>query len=605
MGQSNYRGTIQIQEQGRNVGELISGEILIQEVSKRLQCKEIRVGFRLNETSPKIGGTLCLPGERWEVGGSYRYPFSVTIPGGSLPQTKKLLLVACVDLIGPEEDLELTREIDFNKSEGDFWSWNQEGSFSLSSITIDRPAQVLRYQRDDQRWEQSLWEFKEKGPRRAPPGAEGFKIPEAILREVATRLGLTSDWWKKIIHCCKILLNFEPREYLPKEEGKGEIVVNNILRPIQFESIELWSREEAAEKLFSTQEGGSWQPGESYQYPFRIMPRKKTRGWPVLFLRVKLSEPFDLSLSALSQSATKKEDFSFYAQNSGASVQHVESGTTIRRNFFDLFLLDSKNAQLYKGQEQEGKLSLPSAPKTCACDALTLTPFWEVSSGSTKKSQKLPAISLAKKTKWAANDSYEYPFGLSLSRQPSTYRGKLFQINWFLSAYADIPWALDIEEHFPFELLAKEDEEPFLGSLYQPHEKEEKRPEALFKEVSARLFGSDAASLSLSSREVVPTERIGLSVRLPSACKLSIGLIGQEELRFSPKKTQTLYEQWQDATSPNQEVQVQLAVPASAPFTLEETLCAVTWRIEIALPGIKVPIPITVKPGRLQADPYR
>jgi len=48
------------------------------------------------------------------------------------------------------------------------------------------------------------------------------------------------------------------------------------------------------------------------------------------------------------------------------------------------------------------------------------------------------------KGEWKAGQDLSFPFELTVPRGPSTYEGTLVNIGWFISATANIPWALDV-----------------------------------------------------------------------------------------------------------------------------------------------------------------
>jgi len=82
--------------------------------------------------------------------------------------------------------------------------------------------------------------------------------------------------------------------------------------------------------------------------------------------------------------------------------------------------------------------------KECRCDGLVISKFWATHGRGNRNSGGSESLELFKGV-WNAG-IYSYPFAFTLEEGPLTYRGNYINIDWYLKASADIPWALDPRE---------------------------------------------------------------------------------------------------------------------------------------------------------------
>ena len=79
--------------------------------------------------------------------------------------------------------------------------------------------------------------------------------------------------------------------------------------------------------------------------------------------------------------------------------------------------------------------------KECRCDGLVIGKFWATHGRGNRNSGGGENLELFKGV-WNAG-LYSYPFEFTLEDGPLTYRGNYINIDWYLKARADIPWAFD------------------------------------------------------------------------------------------------------------------------------------------------------------------
>lgn len=78
----------------------------------------------------------------------------------------------------------------------------------------------------------------------------------------------------------------------------------------------------------------------------------------------------------------------------------------------------------------------------CRCRGLTLTRQWKAHGrGNTKRGAKERQHLF--EGEWEAGDQHVHPFEFQVPAGPLTYHGHYLNVDWVLSARADIPWAFD------------------------------------------------------------------------------------------------------------------------------------------------------------------
>lgn len=88
---------------------------------------------------------------------------------------------------------------------------------------------------------------------------------------------------------------------------------------------------------------------------------------------------------------------------------------------------------------------------------------------------------------WRAGHKERFPFALECGHWPPTYHGKLLNVDHYIHAQADIPWALDPKAKAPFQLAPT----PGHGDSFQPvGRKSPGETPALVKWVLGGIFGS-------------------------------------------------------------------------------------------------------------------
>lgn len=117
----------------------------------------------------------------------------------------------------------------------------------------------------------------------------------------------------------------------------------------------------------------------------------------------------------------------------------------------------------------------------CECEGLTLARAWRTH-GRGNVSSGEPATEVLHRGPWYAGETHRYPFEVPAPPGPFTYHGHYLNVDWYLTARADIPWALDpkAEEEF---LLAPPAAPTSPTERAQPDQGPAADPQALFTKV--------------------------------------------------------------------------------------------------------------------------
>ncbi len=122
--------------------------------------------------------------------------------------------------------------------------------------------------------------------------------------------------------------------------------------------------------------------------------------------------------------------------------------------------------------------------KECKCDALQLKKYWSTHGKGNRDSGRAESLTLFKGV-WQAG-SYRYPFKFVLHEGPLSYHGHYINIDWYLAAKADIPWAFDPQDKQEFIVEKSDEEDRYAADIYAA------------KATDSDQSGSDQSSIKLS-----------------------------------------------------------------------------------------------------------
>jgi len=105
--------------------------------------------------------------------------------------------------------------------------------------------------------------------------------------------------------------------------------------------------------------------------------------------------------------------------------------------------------------------------KECKCDGLVLKKHWRTHGKGNRSSGGQETLNLYQGV-WQPG-IYTYSFSFELNDGPFSYHGHYINVDWYLSAKADIPWAIDPSDEIEFILEKGNEELPDDLSGYEMH----------------------------------------------------------------------------------------------------------------------------------------
>lgn len=103
--------------------------------------------------------------------------------------------------------------------------------------------------------------------------------------------------------------------------------------------------------------------------------------------------------------------------------------------------LDQDSVRLPAGGVVRGVVTV-EVNADCKCKALSVTLFWQTHGRGNRTQDTVETVELFGGA-WKAGERASYPFELPLPDGPVSYHGHYFNVDWYLQARADIPWAID------------------------------------------------------------------------------------------------------------------------------------------------------------------
>lgn len=122
--------------------------------------------------------------------------------------------------------------------------------------------------------------------------------------------------------------------------------------------------------------------------------------------------------------------------------------------------IESSDRIFTPGQTLRGHVEVDVNAR-CQCNGLTLTREWRTHGRGNRASGSSREMTLFSGT-WQPGETYSYPFEVEIPESgPLSYHGHYLNVDWYLDARADIPWAFDPKAQA--EVLVVPGEEPCVG----------------------------------------------------------------------------------------------------------------------------------------------
>jgi len=104
-------------------------------------------------------------------------------------------------------------------------------------------------------------------------------------------------------------------------------------------------------------------------------------------------------------------------------------------------VVDDDRMEFQIGDTVTGYLQV-RVDSNCRCDGLTLTQEWSTHGKGNRASGGEQVLRLYR-GEWQAGEAHSYPFEFTIPEGPVTYHGHYLNVDHYLRAVADIPWAFD------------------------------------------------------------------------------------------------------------------------------------------------------------------
>lgn len=104
-------------------------------------------------------------------------------------------------------------------------------------------------------------------------------------------------------------------------------------------------------------------------------------------------------------------------------------------------VLDRENRRYAGGDRITGVLRV-QVNAACTCKALSISLGWRTH-GKGNRDIGTPADLVLFEGEWQPGKTHEYDFEFLVPDGPATYHGRVLNLDWYLNARADIPWAID------------------------------------------------------------------------------------------------------------------------------------------------------------------
>lgn len=140
--------------------------------------------------------------------------------------------------------------------------------------------------------------------------------------------------------------------------------------------------------------------------------------------------------------------------------------------------LEKDPPRFLPGETVRGKVEVAvNAP--CTCNGLTLWFGWRTH-GKGNRTEGMAEQSTLFRGEWMPGMDQGYPFEVRVPSGPATYHGRLLNVDWYLRARADIPWAIDPKAETDLLVEAGKGGEYDFGPRFQP-------PEELYRQADRHL----------------------------------------------------------------------------------------------------------------------
>lgn len=152
-------------------------------------------------------------------------------------------------------------------------------------------------------------------------------------------------------------------------------------------------------------------------------------------------------------------------------------------------VLDRPDRRFAAGEKVTGAVKV-RVEAGCECGGLTLGRFWQTHGKGNRATGTAPEPITLYKGPWTPGEGYSYKFSFDAPDGPVSYHGHYLNVDWFLEARADIPWAIDPKAREEFLVVpGKDTSRADLGPNYKPPPERERAAKSAWGVGCGVLFG--------------------------------------------------------------------------------------------------------------------
>lgn len=133
-------------------------------------------------------------------------------------------------------------------------------------------------------------------------------------------------------------------------------------------------------------------------------------------------------------------------------------------------LLESENQTYRSGDVLRGTVEV-RVDALCLCNKLTIALQWRTH-GFGNRTEGQPETQVLFTGEWTVGAQHLYAFEVRIPPGPATYHGKLLNVDWYVTARADIPWALDPKAEIEVLVVPVKTGDYSFGPEYRIHPEE-------------------------------------------------------------------------------------------------------------------------------------
>ena len=169
-------------------------------------------------------------------------------------------------------------------------------------------------------------------------------------------------------------------------------------------------------------------------------------------------------------------------------------------------VLEDPDRAYHPGETVSGEVHV-SVNAKCDCRKLTVTRLWQTHGKGNRTEGDKEEVQLHAGT-WMPGSKQAYPFSFLVPDGPLTYHGHHLNVDWYIKARADVPWAIDPKAETEFLLEPGENRSGI--SLGPKHDEENPGPEFAPEKIK-QTVGKVAGVIFVACASIAVLAALGLA----------------------------------------------------------------------------------------------